>query len=135
MLGSAIKQRFTQPRWVATCERVQQLTTSGHTHSWAIRVGSQQQGAVLELLIAYQPTKIEQVYFLAYGSPTLIAAADAFCECLQQRCIQELAELQLSDLQNALSIPNTQYHVVLLLNECLEKIKEYFAQRATDEVA
>lgn len=135
MLGSAIKQRFTRPQWVATDERLAQLAINELADTWTIRVGSQQQGAVLELHIGYRQGRIENAYFLAYGSPTLIAGADFFCESLQQLSAGELANLDLSSVQSVLSIPNTQYHVILLLNECLEKIKEYFAQRAADEVA
>lgn len=135
MLSQAIKQRFLSPQRVATEQRLQQLEADTEGKVLTVRVGSLAQGAVVKLFLGYQQSTIARVMFQTYGSPTLIALTDAFCEQLEQRSIQDLPAVQLASLQQELSIPNTEYHTVLLLTECLEKIKDYFTQRAAGGLA
>lgn len=135
MLSSAIRQRFFDPQRVATHTRLQKLQNQNQESIFHARVGGAQQGAVIELMLTHDRRKIEQAYFLAYGSPGLIAFADAFCEQLTQCALAELPAIQLQTIQTALGLPNTEFHVVLLFNEILERVKEYFAQLDADGVA
>ncbi|HLS21626.1 MAG TPA: iron-sulfur cluster assembly scaffold protein [Paenalcaligenes sp.] len=135
MLSRAIRQRFFDPQWVATHTRLQELRNRNPENLFHARVGGVQQGAVVELVLSHDQHKVGQAYFLAYGSPGLIAFADAFCEQLTQCALAEVPAVQLQTIQATLGLPNTEFHVVLLFNEILEKIKEYFAQLDADGVA
>jgi len=91
------------------------------------KVGGVDQGAIVQVWLHCQESRLSQVRFRAYGSPTLIAFADAFCEALNGLSINSLHEFQLISLQQQLEVPNTEIHVVMLFNELLQDLQQGIA--------
>src|SRR5699024_778475 len=82
-----------------------------------LKVGGVDQGAIVQVWLHCQESRLSQVRFRAYGSPTLIAFADAFCEALEGAPVSILDDFQLVSIQQQLEVPNTEIHVVMLFGE------------------
>lgn len=115
---SEIKRRFSHPTHALVGSDV------ANESCLMFRAGGVEQGAVAEVYLCVQESRLEKVRFRAYGSPTLIAFADAFCEALEGLRVDSLAEFELLGLQQQLAVPNTEIHVVMLFNELLQDLRQ-----------
>jgi|GEM_PF-4571121 len=102
-------------------------------HLLRVSAGSYDQGAMVVLFIVWQGSsesgRIGQARFLAFGEPSVIALADALCAALEGLDSAALADFSLQPLQQALGLPNTALHVVMLFNEVLELLRGQLADR------
>src|SRR5690625_4085595 len=121
MLNKEIARRFHAPAFVFTGNDV------ARDSYLVFEAGSAAQGALVTLFVQHHESRLGQVRFRAYGSPTLIAFADAFCEALDGLSINSLHEFQLISLQQQLEVPNTEIHVVMLFNELLQDLQQGIA--------
>lgn len=121
MKSAQITRRFRAPTFALgdTKELSQDVLT--------FKVGGAEQGAIVQLWLHCAQARLSQVRFRAYGSPTLIAFADAFCEALDGLPIISLDGFQLNGLQQQLEVPNTEFHVVMLFNELLQNLQQGIA--------
>ncbi len=113
---SEIQRRFLQPTYGLCADQDKQ--------SPRLRAGGLEQGAVVELYFSVEGSCLIDVRFRAYGSPTLIAFADAFCEALEGQPVSFLTDYELGAIQQQLQVPNTQIHVVMLFNELLHHLRQ-----------
>jgi len=118
MKNAQITRRFHAPGFAVTD------TDSSGQDTLSFKVGGVDQGAIVQIWLHCHGSRLAQVRFRAYGSPTLIAFADALCEALEGLSINSLHEFQLISLQQQLELPNTEIHVVMLFNELLQDLQQ-----------
>jgi len=136
MYSSEVLQRFRAPQFAEHAhDDGPRAQHAAHRPELLVRAGSLSQGALLELRAQVEAQRLRSLRFRAYGSPGLIALADAFCAAAQDLPLSELAQFSLSPLQQRLDIPNTEIHVVLLLTEALQKLNTELQASTQDKLA
>ncbi|HLS17745.1 MAG TPA: iron-sulfur cluster assembly scaffold protein [Paenalcaligenes sp.] len=124
MLNKEIARRFHAPAFVFTGNDV------ARDSYLVFEAGSAAQGALVTLFVQHHESRLQQVRFRAYGSPTLIAFADAFCEALEGAPVSILDDFQLVSIQQQLEVPNTEIHVVMLFGEILQNLHQKYTTAA-----
>src|SRR5690625_7684734 len=117
MKNAQITRRFHAPSFAVT-----DTDTSGQD-TLSFKVGGVDQGAIVQIWLHCHGSRLSQVRFRAYGSPTLIAFADALCEALEERSINSLHEFQLISLQQQVELANTEINGVMVFNEHLQAVQ------------
>src|SRR5699024_11171833 len=104
--------RFLAPRFVA------KKTTGWPWQGHATAAGSD---AVCSIYIKPSQDRIEAVGFRVYGPPVCVAAADYLCELVSKTTQQQLADMNIRQIEQALTLTTTERYSAMLALDALDK--------------
>lgn len=115
MYSNAVRERFMNPKFAGAL--------LGDSVLYA-KVGAPEQGAVLELYLALDPTKqhITEARFKAYGCGACIATADYVCESLIGLNRQQINQIDTQHIAHVLALSSVKLHCIWLVSEALEQL-------------
>jgi len=89
------------------------------------KAGTKKNGEIVELQIKIENNVITDVKFMAYGGVVLIAAMSFVTEWLKGKTKEEAMALTEDNIMQALDVPLTKKHAVLLVIEAVKTTIDY----------
>lgn len=114
----AVMQRFMQPAFAGV------LTTEQGCSVYTAKVGSVEQGALLELMLQVNNAtqQVSNAHFKMYGCAACIATADLLCEQLISLNLTQLQSFNAQKLAQTLLLPAVKMHCVWLAAEAIDQV-------------